>query len=483
VGPQLTVPPIYSPISPAIHPRHAVIDARTAAWAETFGIGSPELRSRLVRHDIGTFSARILPEGREEVVSLLADFVLWLFGVDDGYCEESELGYRPGDLVGVLHRLLRIAQNPESPYLLADPLANGLRDLRARVARYGTHGQAARWVDALREYFFSVAWEADHRRAGTVPDLDDYTLMRLYDGATTVVLPMLEMAHGYELQPQERDHPAVRAAAEMASFIITWDNDIFSHHKESRGQGYWLNVLRVLEHHHGLGTDEALATAVAQRDRVMCLYLRLLGHLERTGSPQLRRYLGSLSNFIRGAQDWGISSLRYTTPDDPADLPTTFCATPTDDSRLPLEIPVIRWWWGLLPEEQPSYRAPARTGDGRSGSVLPAAPPAPARSAAVRAAVTAGAPPGPAATAGERQPRTEEGAEPVPASAAGASPGPFAPVPAAVTGISVPAGVSLPMPAAGGPDPVDSVPGGRPAPGPESRPGTARSVPAGAARA
>ncbi|MFI6288057.1 selina-4(15),7(11)-diene synthase [Streptomyces sp. NPDC051018] len=357
MGPQLIVPPIYSPIPPAIHPSHADIDAQTAAWAETFGIGSPELRSRLVRHDIGTFSARILPEGREEVVSLLADFILWLFGVDDGYCEESDLGHRPGDLAGVLHRLLRIAQNPDSPFLLNDPLANGLRDLRARVARYGTHGQSARWVDALREYFFSVAWEADHRRAGAVPNLNDYTLMRLYDGATTVVLPMLEMAHDYELQPHERDHPATRAAGEMASFIIVWDNDIFSHHKERTSKGYYLNALRVLEHHEGLTTDEALTTVISQRDRVMCLFLRLQEMLEVTGSPQLRRYLASLSHFIRGAQDWGISSLRYTTPHDPANLPSTFRATPTDDSELPLDIPVISWWWNLLQPERRHLQA------------------------------------------------------------------------------------------------------------------------------
>jgi hypothetical protein len=347
---ELMVPPIYSPIPPAIHPRHAEIDAQTIAWAESFRIGSPELRSRLVTHDIGTFSARILPEGRQEVVSLLADFVLWLFGVDDGHCEEGELGRRPGELAAVLHRLLRIAQNPEAPIMLDDPLANGLRDLRLRIDRYGTAGQAARWVDALREYHFSVVWEASHRTAGTIPDLDDYTLMRLYDGATSVVLPLLEMGHGYELWPHERDQKPVRAAAEMASFVITWDNDIVSHHKEHRASGYFLNVLRVLEA-QGLTPVEALTAAVAQRDRVLTLFLRLREHLLAHASPQLQQYLHSLAAFIRAAQDWGISSLRYTTPDDPASLPTAFTNTPTDESHEPLDIPAIAWWWDILPSD------------------------------------------------------------------------------------------------------------------------------------
>ncbi|MDQ1010747.1 hypothetical protein QFZ82_005232 [Streptomyces sp. V4I23] len=348
---ELTVPPIFSPIPPAIHPRHADIDVQTAAWAETYRIGSEALRAKLVVQDIGTFSARILPEGREEVVSLLADFVLWLLGVDDGHCEEGELGHRPGDLAGLRHRLIRVAQNPEAPMMQDDPLAAGLRDLRMRVDRYGTAGQTARWVDALREYFFSVVWEAAHRRAGTVPDLNDYTLLRLY-GATSVVLPLLEMGYGYELQPHERDRTAVRAAAEMASFVITWDNDIFSHHKERRAPGHYLNALRVLER-QGMSTEQALTTAIAQRDRVMCLYMRLCGQLSEQGSPQLRRYLRSLSSFIRGAQDWGISSVRYTTPDDPANLKPVFSDTPTDDRHEPLDIPAVAWWWDLVPGAVP----------------------------------------------------------------------------------------------------------------------------------
>ncbi|KAA6212663.1 terpene synthase [Streptomyces albofaciens JCM 4342] len=351
MGPELTVPPTWSPLPPALHPRHLEIEARTTAWAKRFSIGSDELRGRLVTHGIGGFAARILPDGREEVVSLLADFVLWLFGVDDGYCEESDLGHDPGELTGVLHRLLRVAQNPESPTLPGDSLAEGLRDLRHRVSRYGTAGQAARWIDALREYFFSVVWEASYRRSGAVPSLPDYTLMRLYDGATSVVLPMLEMGHGYELQPHEREHTSVRAAAEMASFIITWDNDIFSHHKESRGTGYYLNVLKVLQNEYGISQDEALTAAIAQRDRVMTLFMRLSAHLRQQGSPQLRQYLHNLGTFIRGSQDWGITSRRYTTPDDPARLPSTLRSTPTDNSRAPLDIPVISWWWGLVPDD------------------------------------------------------------------------------------------------------------------------------------
>ncbi|MCX4511214.1 terpene synthase [Streptomyces sp. NBC_01619] len=345
----LAVPPLYAPIPPAVHPRHAAIDARTAAWADEFDIGSKEWRSRLTRQDLGKFASMILPEGDEEVVSLLSDFCLWLFGVDDGYCEEGDLGDKPGELAEALLRLLRIAQNPEVPMLIGDPLAEGLRDLTRRVSRYGTALQTGRWVATLSEYFFGVVWEAKFRARNEVPGLSDYAHMRIYDGATTVVQPFLEMGNGFELQPHERDSKAVRAAGEMTSFITTWDNDICSYHKESRSSAYYLNVIRVLTHTYGISPDEALPIAIAQRDRVMSLFLRLRARLEAEGSPQLRTYLGNLSHFIRATQDWSITSLRYTTPDDPACLPSAFTDKPVDDSSDPLDIPSISWWWSLIP--------------------------------------------------------------------------------------------------------------------------------------
>lgn len=348
----IKVPQIYSPFPSAIHSRHAVIEQQAAEWTGRYITG--DLRNKLVRQNIGTFAARILPGGQEEVVSLLAKCIIWLFGIDDGHCEEGELGRQPGELVAALSRLLRIAQNPDAPMLQNDPLANGLRDLRRAMSLHATTGQVARWVDALREYFFSVAWEAHHRSHGTIPTLNDYTLMRIYDGATSVILPLLEMGYGYELHPSERDRPEVRAAAEMASFIITWDNDLFSYHKESRRGGFYLNALLVLQHDHH-NVQEALKKAIAQRDRVTIRFLSVTSHLSKNASPQLRRYLTSLQHFIRGSQDWGITSRRYITPEDPADLPSAFTSAPTDTSTAPLDIPAISGWW-----EQPEHKPAGR---------------------------------------------------------------------------------------------------------------------------
>ena len=353
--PLADLPPIYSPLPSAIHPLCDRINAHTAEWAEEFRIGNPELRARLVSQDVGTLAARIMPEGREDVVAIVGDLVYWLFAVDDGCCEEGEIGVRPGELAGVLSRLLRVAQNPGVAMMHGDPLADGLRDLRRRIDRHSTVGQAARWVDSLREYFLSVVWEAEHRSHETVPDLNDYTLMRLGDGATSVIYPLLEIGHGYELFPHERDSTSVRAATEMASFVVTWDNDVFSLHKETTAAAHVLNAVKV-HMQAGLTRHEAITTVIEQRNLVLARFLRLRQHLLTQARPELRQFLHNLGTFIRGAQDWGITSRRYRWPDG-TDFTVAFRTVPSLGSA-PLTIPAISWWW-TLPDTLPGPHSPA----------------------------------------------------------------------------------------------------------------------------
>lgn len=340
---RISVPPLYSPFEPAIHPAHATINRRTGEWAQRFGIGSAELRRALVSHDIGTFAARILPGADERKVQIIGDFVLWLFGVDDGYCEQG----RPGELAGELSRLLHAAQDPAGAGQGPDPLTEGLRDLRRRLAESASPSQLCRWVDSLREYCLAVVWESHLRSTEAVPCLADYTLMRLHTGAVLVIPPMLEICQGIELDANERDAPQVRAVVEMAGFVIAWDNDILSFHKESRDPQHWLNAVRVLQHERRVPVREALRLCVAHRDRVTSLYLRRRQALAANGSPALRTYLDALDSYVRAAQDWQITSSRYTCPDDPALLPGTFTRTPSDSGEEPLEIPAISWWWRI----------------------------------------------------------------------------------------------------------------------------------------
>ncbi|MER5862833.1 selina-4(15),7(11)-diene synthase [Kitasatospora sp. NPDC002040] len=348
----LAIPELYSPFPSGIHPRHRSVQERSTAWALRHRIGSDRLRSHLVRQDMGTFAARVLPDGNEEVVQVLGEFIIWLFGVDDGICEDGPLGHDPGALSASLSRLLRVAQDPDLPLLPGDPLAEGLRDLQRRLSAHVRPSQLARWIDGTREYFLSLIWEAHHRSHQSLPDLSDYALIRLYNGAATAVEPFLEMAGGYELSPAERHHPTVKALTEMCLFVIGWDNDILSFHKESRTPQYCMNAVRVVQATDGAPASQALSQVIAQRDRVIVNFLRLRDTHDGELTTTQRRYVQDLGTFIRAAQDWALTSQRYTTPSDPAPLPSAFTHHPTDDSSQPLPIATVQGWWRELTGHQ-----------------------------------------------------------------------------------------------------------------------------------
>ncbi|KNB50901.1 hypothetical protein AC230_20690 [Streptomyces caatingaensis] len=345
---RVTISALYSPFVSAIHPAHAAVDQRSAAWVERFGIGTLPQRQELAGQGFGTLAARMLPEADEAFVQVVADFMCWLCGVDDGYCEDDELGSDPGWLAGAFSRLLRVAQHPDSDVLRGDRLAAGLRDVRRRAEAYAPPSGVARWVDGLREYFLAVVWEAEHRRRRVVPGLGDYTLMRLYDGAVPAIWRLMETNPAHRLDADVRDARAVRAVTEMAQFVICWDNDLFSLHRESRTSRHRLNAVSVLAHERSLSAPAAVRECVAQRDRVLCRYLHLRDRLAAAdGGPGLGTHLGMLDSFIRGGQDWSITTSRYTTPDAPAPLPAAFTDRPSDSSDEPLAIPAISWWWSL----------------------------------------------------------------------------------------------------------------------------------------
>jgi Terpene synthase family 2, C-terminal metal binding len=196
---KLSVPPIYSPFPAAIHPRHDRIQARSVEWSQRWCIGSAELRAKLVQHDIGTFAARVLPGGDEEVAQILV--------------------------------------------------------------------------------------------------------------------------------------------------IIGWDNDIFSFHKESRSSSFYLNAVSIVQARTGAPLAEALEQVVAQRDRTMCHFLRVRDRCTVDLTLRQHKYLKNLESFIRGNQDWAISSARYLNPADPANLPSGFTSDPIDDKAEPLGLPTLDCWW------------------------------------------------------------------------------------------------------------------------------------------
>jgi hypothetical protein len=114
------------------------------------------------------------------------------------------------------------------------------------------------------------------------------------------------------------------------------------------------NIIDLLSLERGYSHRQAFDEAMALRDRVMCLFLRLRDEVTKTASAELCCHIGGLGRWIQGNIEWGLSSDRYLKPDGsltttlPSQSPDIWRETPVDSSNEAPPIPAISWWWEQL---------------------------------------------------------------------------------------------------------------------------------------
>ncbi len=346
----LAPPPLFCPLPPVgTYHDTSGLDRRAVRWADRWGLVDATERERLGRIGIGLLTSLIMPHGLAAPTQLAADFSAWLFAFDDCHSDEGQRSSLISQQAGLVCELTRILECPEVKPDPRDVFTAALRDLRVRLASVATHAQVARWVDAMRGYLAATIWESANRADSIIPSLNEYTAMRLHSGALKPSIALLDVADGYELPAPVLARPDVRALIEMTCLLCGWDNDIISYAKEAHRVGDGQNLIDVIVTQERCPPAQALESAVAMRDRVMCLFLSIRDQTLADASPNLRRYVTSLGYWVRGNIEWGSQSARYRSLDGLSASPASGLATQPADSRLePLPIPAIVWWWRTL---------------------------------------------------------------------------------------------------------------------------------------
>jgi hypothetical protein len=361
---------IYCPTSSAIHPAADEIDDRTVQWLTDHGLYADDRQlSRLRRARPGLLAARVAPHGRRERLQVFADFHTWLFAFDDEYCDEDSPSAMPIDewmiFLAKLHRQIETGTN-QLP--LRGAYGSALQDVSRRLDEFCTAEQKVRWLSALQSYFHALVWEAQSRRAtrrgrGAL-SLDDYALLRLRNGAMQSSIALLDMVNGYFLPTEQRESPAVRALIEMTAILVSWDNDIFSWHKEQSRRRCQKNLLDVLGDASPRG--DVVGEAVRLRNSVMAGFVELSESVSRHCSGELSEFTRSLHHWVRANLDFSCVTARYADPSRPAGNLDWAATSPASSSRsLPLLQP-MRWWADVVPSLMDPALAP--TGVTASGS-------------------------------------------------------------------------------------------------------------------
>jgi hypothetical protein len=354
------IPPIWCPIEPRTHPGAATFEERSRLWLAEFNMDERSLR-RAAATSTGMLASSWAPDGDDEGVQLLSDWLVWALLFDDHYCDAGQMAAQPVEFNPLVARLMHHALYPEH-HLPGDPVFEAFRatlvDLMRRIQARADPQLSHLCSLAHFIWAMAAACGVSDRSGNTVRSLDEHLIIRPPDGSYLLSIYMTEVAEGTALPAHERVSPHVRALTEAAGILLTVPTDLASYAHEEQQQSLESNVVHILSLEHSCSTQEAVDMACSLLELVMGFFVAMRDQLARTASAELRTYLKHLSNIVRGTLDWQRTLPRYTTTldvalDGPAQAVTQpvapihdICETPRYERRNPPAS--IAWWWDLL---------------------------------------------------------------------------------------------------------------------------------------
>lgn len=336
--------PFFCPIEPAIHPDVTLVEARAHDWLLDWNyFGNPQNRDRVIGSQSAEFSARMTPRAHTDRLQIAAEWTYWGFSFDDAYCDTLPWSIRPAEFIELAGRIVRMLEAPGSTAPGPDPHILALAELRDRFTEVGTPAQHRRWVLAQRAWLLGVAWQIGNQSRAVMPTLNDYLAMRINAAAGEPVTSMIALVNDIDIPENEMEDPAVRACTEMSRMLASLDNDLHSYAKDIHRNETDQNIVNVIVAERHCHPQDAVVTAMAMRDRIMCRFLRLRDLIAHRQSAPTRHYLQDLGHVVRGNLDWGLSTLRYLVDGQHALLPQ-WVDKPSDTGTQP-PAPSVAWWW------------------------------------------------------------------------------------------------------------------------------------------
>lgn len=308
----VTVPRLPVPFETGLHPATDAAQAATQTWAREYGLTvRPELRDRLNVTAPARLAGRVSPHATLDGLLFNSDWQAWLFLFDDAYCDESELGADPSGTTEVTVWMLGALEHGVAAQ--HDAFALALADLRARLAELATPVQQARFQHAVTAYLYALVWEAVHRQRRSPSDLDEYIRMRRHCSAVPTCLALIDVINGFELSEEKWCSLELRAAADAATDITCWSNDIVSFSKEESRSLEVLSLPTVIARGQGLTLQQSLHRCAAMVEERLADYLAAEKPLVRFGDLAVIRFVADLRHWISGNLAWSYETGRYRT--------------------------------------------------------------------------------------------------------------------------------------------------------------------------
>jgi 5-epi-alpha-selinene synthase len=308
----ITLPTLYCPFEPALHPFADAIGEQSIEWALELRMITEKHVVQVVRDvQFDLLVGQAYPNASLNDLRFISDWSMWLLLWDD-VCGGPGICDQPRKQAAIHRRLLDIL-NGASVTDLDHPLVYGLHDIRQRMEDRLSSISMQRFIRAVAESFYASVWEAHNRAHKRIPDVAIYLQKRVLTSALFTYLEIFEITHGFVLSLEMRCHAAIQELGRKANNIICWCNDIISYQKEMH-QGDVHNLVLLLQHAHDIDLQEAIDRVATLHDAEVHAYLQLESSLPALGlsmSTDIKQYLALLRSWMSANMYWSLLSGRY----------------------------------------------------------------------------------------------------------------------------------------------------------------------------
>ncbi|WDU65431.1 hypothetical protein LRS56_13885 [Pseudomonas poae] len=291
-------------------PPHAqAVEQHVLEWTEAQQLATdPDFHSELISSRFGWLAARCYPNASMSLLNTIADFLTWLYLVDDRLFDRAQR--IPRAIIADVSALWNVQgqQDKTSP---AAPLQNAWRDICTRLLKQMGSVWLHHFITNVRMMYGANTLQIIGQLHKISIDKHAYEILRYHNSGLVPCFDFYGTSVGYQLRDEDRYCLNLQTLSQQANIIIALCNDIHSYAHETRQRGHYENLvcLHVFEGHT---LKEALSLVSDTVQHPLNNFDALSEHLFHTSTPAVRRYINELQHWIIGYQYWAFNdTCRY----------------------------------------------------------------------------------------------------------------------------------------------------------------------------
>ncbi|OBZ72577.1 Alpha-muurolene synthase [Grifola frondosa] len=292
------VAPVPYPLR--VHRLTKSVSRESEEWLLSMAEFSPKQRSKFLSLNAGLLSGMCYIDCGYEEARVCADFMNFLFTLDDWSDEFDTTGTR-----GLAECVMNTLYHP-STYLSNAKASKLTKSFWDRMIKTAGPRCQQRLMSTLDTYFQAIMQQASDRGHKNIPDLDEYITLRRDTSGCKTGFAFIEYAGGIDLPDEVADHPIISALADTTNDLVSWANDVLSYNAE-QARGDTHNLVCVLMQAYGVDRQGAINLAGELWKQTLDYFMATKETVPSWG-PEIDR---QVAIYIKGFEDWIIANAEW----------------------------------------------------------------------------------------------------------------------------------------------------------------------------